>query len=110
MAYLDYQGSGNETARHSLAGGPVTIMVMSMDGDDAAIVRLYGRASISAVEDSPLADRLLAAPAEELNLPQRHVVQIHVDGTQTSCGYGVPAFSYLGERTSAGRGRRYKDG
>ena len=44
VAWLDYRGSGNETARHAEAGGPVTLMLMSMDGDDAAIVRLYGHA------------------------------------------------------------------
>src|SRR6476469_5715266 len=36
VAYLDYEGSGNQTARHSRAGGPITVMVMSMDSQDAA--------------------------------------------------------------------------
>ena len=27
VAYLDYVGSGNETARHATAGGPMTIRV-----------------------------------------------------------------------------------
>src|SRR5512136_1816908 len=40
VAYLDYPGSGNETARHAAAGGPITIMVCSFDEGDAAIVRL----------------------------------------------------------------------
>ena len=31
VAYLDYTGSGNETARHTSAGGPITLMVMSMN-------------------------------------------------------------------------------
>ena len=60
LAYFDYAGSGNETARHGMAGGPVTVMVTSFD-EDAAIVRLYGRACAKPLEDS-----VLAAHAEEL--------------------------------------------
>ena len=108
VAYLDYKGSGNETARHSSAGGPVTLMVMSMDGEDAAIVRLYGRATTSPLDQSPLRDQLLASPAKDLALPQRQVVQIDIDHTRTSCGYGVPIYSYVTDRTEAERGRRYK--
>jgi len=108
VAYLDYKVSGNETARHSNAGGPVTLMVMSMDGEDAAIVRLYRRATTSPLDQSPLLDQLLTAPAQDLNLPQRQVVCIHIDHTQTSCGYGVPIYTYVTDRTDAERGRRYK--
>jgi hypothetical protein len=54
VAYLDYTGSGNETARHSNTGGPITLMVMSMDGDDAAVVRLYGHARVVPIEQSDL--------------------------------------------------------
>jgi hypothetical protein len=109
VAYLDYLGSGNETARHAAAGGPVTVMVMAMDGEDAAIVRLYGHASVRPLDDdSPLAAQLLAEPAAEIGLPQRQIVEIAVEGTQTSCGYGVPVLTYAGERTREQRGRRYK--
>jgi hypothetical protein len=31
VAFLDRVGSGNETARHSLAGGPITVMVCSFE-------------------------------------------------------------------------------
>ena len=44
VAYLDYTGSGNETARHSDAGSPVTVMVCAFEEDNAGIIRLYGRA------------------------------------------------------------------
>ena len=65
VAYLDYRGSGNETARHCAAGGPVTVMVCSFD-EDAAIVRLFGRARVTPLSESPLAPRLLEHPAAEL--------------------------------------------
>ena len=43
VAFLDYLGSGNETARHAVAGGPITVMVCSFAGEDAGIIRLYGK-------------------------------------------------------------------
>lgn len=108
VAYLDYAGSGNQTARHAEAGGPVTVMVMSMDGKDAAIVRLFGHAAVTPVEESPLRDLLLQSPANGLELAVRQVVDIAVEGTQTSCGYGVPVFEFVKQRERAERGRRYK--
>jgi hypothetical protein len=89
VAYLDYTGSGNETARHAVAGGPVTVMVMSMDGDDAAVVRLFGHATVTPVEESPLRDLLLGHQADDIELPIRQAIDIRIESTQTSCGYGV---------------------
>lgn len=109
IAFLDYAGSGNETARHSLAGGPITVMVCSFDGEDAAVVRLYGKARITALADSPLADRLLEHPAEEIKLPMRQVIEVEIESTMTSCGYGVPVMSFVRDRSVADRGRRYKE-
>jgi hypothetical protein len=108
VAYLDYTGSGNETARHATAGGPMTIMVMSMDGEDAAVVRLFGHATVTPVDASPLRDRLLSDQADDLELPIRQAIDIAIESTQTSCGYGVPVFEFKSQRVRAERGRRYK--
>ena len=108
VAYLDYTGSGNETARHSMAGGPITVMVCSFDRSDAAVVRLYGHAAITPLAESPLAASLLASPAEEIALPERQVIEISVESTSTSCGYGVPVMTLGAQRTVRDRGRRYK--
>ena len=110
VAYLDYAGSGNETSRHAWAGGSITIMVMSMGSEDAAIVRLFGRATVVPVEESPLAELLLSATADDIELPVRQVVDVSVEGTQTSCGYGVPVFEFVAQRVRSERGRRYKEG
>ncbi len=108
IAYLDYTGSGNETGRHALAGGPVTIMLMSMDGADAAVVRLFGHATVTPVEASELRDVLLGAPADDIELPIRQAIDIRIESTQTSCGYGVPVYQFVKQRVRAERGRRYK--
>ena len=78
VAYLDYTGSGNETARHSIAGGPITVMVCAFEHEDIV-------------------------------LPGRQVIDVHVDRTATSCGYGVPVMFFEKQRTVAERGRRYKE-
>lgn len=108
VAYLDYPGSGNETARHAARGGPVTVMICSFEAADAAIVRLYGRATVTALDRSPLASRLLGAPAGELVSRPRQVVSVRIEATMTSCGYGVPVMDRVRERRKVDRGRRYK--
>ena len=107
VAYFDYRGSGNETARHAGAGGPVTVMVTSFD-EDAAIVRLYGRARAMPLDESRLADRSAALRSVDIPTAERQVIEITVERTQTSCGYGVPLYEYRGERSREQRGRRYK--
>ena len=108
VAYLDYTGSGNETARHSETGSPVTVMVCAFEEGNAGIVRLYGRARSMPLDDSPLADMLLEQPADEIALPMRQVIDIEIEKTSTSCGYGVPVMSFERERTVENRGRLYK--
>ncbi len=109
VAYLDYRGSGNETARHCSAGGPITLMISSFEGDDAATVRLFGRATVTPVADSPLAELMLKHPARELKGAARQVIDIQIDNTMTSCGYGVPVMELVRDRRVTDRGRRYKD-
>ena len=109
VAYLDYKGSGNETARHCTAGGPITVMISSFEDEDAATVRLFGRATVTPVTDSPLAELLLKHPARELKGAARQVIEIEIDNTMTSCGYGVPVMELIRDRRAADRGRRYKD-
>jgi len=109
VAYLDYTGSGNETARHGMAGGPITVMICSFEQENAAVVRLYGKATITPITDSPLRELLLDSRANEIALPERQVIDIDVGSTVTSCGYGVPVISDSRDRKVVDRGRRYKD-
>lgn len=108
VAYLDYAGSGNETARHSMAGGPITVMVCAFEEENAAIIRLFGRARVTPLAESPLAELLLGHSAQDLKSPPRQVIEIEVEKTMTSCGYGVPVTSFARDRRVADRGRRYK--
>ena len=107
VAYFDYRGSGNETARHTAAGGPITVMVTSFD-EDAAIVRLYGHAKSMPLEESILAEQAEELRGVDIPTAERQVIEISVDRTQTSCGYGVPVYEFKGERSRDQRGMRYK--
>ncbi|HEX2825744.1 MAG TPA: pyridoxamine 5'-phosphate oxidase family protein [Burkholderiales bacterium] len=109
VAYLDYRGSGNETARHCAAGGPITVMIPAFDEEDAAIVRLFGRATVTPLDESPLKDVMLAHPAAELKGKARQVIEVEIDNTMTSCGYGVPVMKLVRQRRAVDRGRRYKE-
>lgn len=97
VCYLDLTGSGNETAAHMLADGRLTIMFCAFDGPPK-ILRLYGRGAAHR-HDSSRFDQLLRGHFEgHAPLGTRQIVELSVDLVQTSCGYGVPEFDYVGER------------
>ena len=87
----------------------MTVMICSFEGENAAVVRLYGTATITPVADSPLGALMQESPATEIALPERQVIDIAIDSTVTSCGYGVPVMGEARDRKIVDRGRRYKD-
>jgi hypothetical protein len=109
VAYLDYRGSGNETARHCTAGGPITVMICSFEENDAAVVRLFGKARVTPLAESPLASLLAGQSIEGWRGPARQVIEVEIDNTMTSCGYGVPVMQFVRQRRVVDRGRRYKE-
>ncbi|MGQ0749000.1 MAG: pyridoxamine 5'-phosphate oxidase family protein [Betaproteobacteria bacterium] len=109
VAYLDYRGSGNETARHCTADGPITVMICSFEEGDAAVVRLFGKARVTPLAESALASLLIEQSIEGWKGPPRQAVEVQVDSTMTSCGYGVPVMKFVRQRRVVDRGRRYKE-
>ena len=109
VAFLDFPGSGNETAKHAMAGGDLTVMVMSHGADDAAIVRLYGKARVLKIDKSPLAQRLVETSTSKIFLRPRQIIEVSIYKTQTSCGYGVPILEFVRDRDNDAKGRRFKD-
>jgi hypothetical protein len=97
VVYLDRTGSGNETAAHLLANGRLTLMFSAFEGPPQ-ILRLYGRGHILP-RHSPKYTELLASEFGGVEPPgARQMVWLDVDLVQTSCGFGVPLFDYVGER------------
>lgn len=97
--YLDRTGSGNETAAHLLADGRITFMFCSVAGAPL-ILRLYGRGR-SVYERDEDFDTLINQHFDGVYpLGTRQLVVMDIDLVQTSCGFGVPLFEYLGERNT----------
>jgi len=94
VAWLNGTGSGNETAAHLAAVNRMTIMFCAFEGKPW-ILRLYGTARTVQPGD-PDWDALVALfPA----LPgARQVFDMSVDSCQTSCGFGVPLYDFVGQR------------
>jgi hypothetical protein len=95
VGYLDGTGSGNETAAHLLENGRVTVMMCSFTAAPL-IFRIYGRGRAVHPRD---ADWTQLRPLFGPPLPgERQLIVIEVESVQTSCGFAVPFFDYVGER------------
>ncbi len=94
VLWLNLTGSGNETAAHIRENPRMTILFCSFE-KDPLILRLYGVARTIRPED-PEWDALFAhfdpIPGA------RQIFDLSIDLVQTSCGFGVPHYSYAGER------------
>lgn len=94
VSWLNLTGSGNETAAHVLHDGRMTLMFCSFERQPL-ILRLYGRARAVHPRD-PDWPQLLGQFGK---LPgARQVFELDIELVQTSCGYGVPLYSFERER------------
>jgi hypothetical protein len=97
VAYYDLPGSGNETANHVEDNGRLTLMWCAFEGN-ANILRLYCQAEVVTPKDPRFAE-MLALYWPQVN-PRivRQVFLGRIESIQTSCGFGVPLFQYVGDR------------
>jgi hypothetical protein len=103
LAYADMPGSGNQTASHVARGGRITLMFCGF-GTQARILRVFGHGRRILPDEeawAPLAARLRPGM---ITAQTRQLIAIDVDKVQTSCGYAVPRYEFLGERDTL---RRY---
>jgi len=94
VIWLNVTGSGNETAAHILENPRMTIMFCGFEAKPL-ILRLYGTArAVHQLDDEwgELAALLPPLPGA------RQIFDMHVDLVQTSCGYAVPYYDFVGER------------
>ena len=96
VGYLDYPGSGNETAKHLAENGRVTLMLCSFE-PRAGIVRLYGRGRRVDLAD-PALRQYQAAFRDDVHPYVRQAFFVDVEKVQKSCGYAVPRFTYVEDR------------
>lgn len=100
ICYLDYPGSGNETAIHMMEGGRLTIMFCSFT-KNPLIMKIYGKGESLLPYDERFPQYLKLFDVEASEIAGeivRQIFLIKIDSVLTSCGYGVPFFDYVGER------------
>ncbi len=96
VGYLDLTGSGNETAGHILHDGRLTIMFCSFN-EKPLILRLYGRGEV--VGQSEGAWPELIGRFDEMP-GQRQIILLQIESLQTSCGFGVPMYQLVEDRST----------
>ncbi len=94
VAYMDLISSGNETSAHTLENGRITIMFCAFDGPPN-ILRLYGTGR-TVLPGSP--EWAEISPLFTIYPSTRQIIVADITRTQTSCGFGVPLYEYVGER------------
>lgn len=97
VAYMDIVGSGNETSAHILENGRLTFMFCAFEGPPN-ILRLYGKGYTILPSHE---DWEQLAGLFELQLATRQIIVADIHKVQTSCGFSVPYYEYIGERDHA---------
>ncbi len=94
VAYMDLISSGNETSAHLLENGRITLMFCAFEGPPN-ILRLYGRGYTvlpGQEEWQTLSSHFKLYPST------RQIIVADILRVQTSCGFGVPTYTYQAER------------
>jgi len=94
VGYMDLISSGNETSAHTRENGRITFMFCSFEGAPN-ILRLYGKGR-AILPGTP--DWDVFSPGFKIFPSTRQIIIADIDLVQTSCGFGVPLFSYQGDR------------
>lgn len=101
LVFVDWPGSGNQTATHVAEHGRLTLMFCSFERVPL-ILRVYGSGRVLAAnsdEFTALASRL----GDAVGSHTRQLIDIRVLRVQTSCGYAVPLFDFRGARDTLER-------
>jgi len=94
IVWLNLTGSGNETSAHLAENPRITLMVCAFEGAPM-ILRAYGQGSAIHPRDPDWKELIALFPDSP---GARQVVEIEVDLVQTSCGFAVPYFDFVGDR------------
>ncbi|MGB9363034.1 MAG: pyridoxamine 5'-phosphate oxidase family protein [Candidatus Sulfotelmatobacter sp.] len=94
VAYVDFNGSGDETIAHLKENGRTVLMFCAFQGPPN-ILRLHGHGRVVEPHEPEF-----AALAENFATREnvRSIIIVELTRVTDSCGYGVPLFHYQGER------------
>ena len=94
ILWLNYFGSGNETAAHLLEDNRMTIMFCAFEGDPN-ILRLYCTAKCIQEKDKNWNEYISKFPIKRA---ARQVFEINIQSINNSCGMGVPLYEFTSQR------------
>jgi len=94
ILWLNYFGSGNETAAHLLEDDRMTIMFCAFEGE-ANILRLYCTARAIQEKDAEWNDYISNF---SITRAARQVFEVTIHNINNSCGMGVPLYNFQGQR------------
>lgn len=94
VIWLNFTGSGNETATHIQQLPRMTIMFCAFEGKPQ-ILRLYGTARSLHTGDAGWQEYIQLFPQSP---GARQIFILDIDLVQTSCGYSIPFYEYGGDR------------
>ena len=94
ILWVNYTGSGNETAAHVLECQRMTLMFCAFTGKPE-ILRIYGKARAIHPRDEDWE----AAISQFPQVPgARQIFSLDIESVATSCGFSVPLYEHVGER------------
>ncbi len=98
IAYVDLTGSGAEGIAHIRENGRVTVMFCAFDGPPD-IVRLQGTGRVVLPGQAGWEDLAARFPDGTQHPGVRAIIVVALDRISSSCGFAVPLFDYVGDRT-----------
>ncbi len=94
ILWLNYFGSGNETAAHLLEDNRMTLMFCSYEGEPL-ILRIYANVNVVQEKDKHWNEYIKNFKNTHAS---RQVFELNIESVNCSCGWGVPLFEYQGQR------------
>ena len=94
ILWLNFFGSGNETAAHLLEDNRMTIMFCAFQGD-ANILRLYCEATCIQEKDDNWDEYISNFSTSH---GARQVFEVKIKSVNNSCGMGVPLYDFVDQR------------
>jgi len=100
VAYLDYMGSGAETAAHILENRRMTLLFCNLQAGPPKIVRLHGKAKVIPKEEATKDILRHFAKEHTEHKAFRCIYWLELDRVSSSCGYSLPIMEFVKDRST----------
>ena len=94
IIWLNYFGSGNETAAHLLENPRITLMFCAYE-NETLILRIYAKAIVLHERDYKFQEYIKLFDYKNAS---RQIFELDIQSVNSSCGMGVPLYKYISQR------------